>query len=433
MSGNSIKFALIALLTAVNTLHAAKSVDKKDGFFEDPFIVEALFAEENRDSATASEIFLFLYKKTGKYEYLQRSLNDAVDEGKVHSDLISEAQEYLKKTESREERENIAVWLAKLYVERGDIKKSNEIINKYLSNTKDKNTLKQLYVIYLYQKRYEDAYRVLKKRYSLYPDSQVIVNEAEILYQKLDKKQEAEKLLESYIHMHKDASPSVYMSLINIYIDKKDIDGIIRTYESLYSSYPKKYILQKIVKLYLYRKDIEGLISFLRRHEKGNEELLYMLYREKRDIKNTLDIADKLYISTKNPKWLAEKSMLMYEEAKKDKKITPLFLKKFSEQFDKAIRDGADESVYLNYYGYTLIDHDIDIGKGLKLVREALKQKPDSYYYLDSMAWGLYKEGKCTEANRVMEKVSRLGGLREEEIKEHKTKIDQCIKNGKDK
>ena len=432
MSGNSIKITLVLLISLINMMYAAKSKDKKDGFFEDTYLVKALFAEENRDLTTAGNIFTYLYDRTGKYEYLSRALEDAGDAGKVSDTLINKAQKYIANSKSGKNKEMIALLLAKLYLQRGENKKTDEIIEKYLSDTTDKEILKNLYGIYLYQKRYEDAYKVLKKRYTLYPDSEAIAQEAELLYTKLGKKSEAKKLLETYIHMHRDASVSIYMSLINIYINEKDIDGILRTYESLYSRYPKKYILQKIVKLYLYKKDIDGLISFLNRHKKGNEELLYMMYREKRDIKNALKTADKLYSSTKAPKWLAEKAMLMYEEAKENNKITPQLLKKFSEQFDKAISEGADESVYLNYYGYTLIDHNLDIKKGVKLVKKALEQKPNSYYYLDSLAWGLYKEGKCQEAKKIMDRVVKLGGLKEEEIKEHKIKIDECV-NRKDK
>ena len=433
MSGNSIKIASILLISLIDTIYPSNIKEKRDSFFEDTYIVKGLISEEARDFYTASETFLYLYEKTGDFDYLKRALNDAIDSDRVSKKLIRVANRYLKKSKAGKNREVVAVWLAKYYTHIGDIDRADEIIDRYLSDTKDLDTLKQVYTIYLYQKRYDRAYKILKKRYSISPDSGVIVDEAELLYKKLGKKIEAKKLLESYIQMHKDVKPEVFMTLINLYIAQNDVDGIIRTYEAFYDRYPKRYLLQKIIKLYLYKKDLQGLIAFLKKHEKGNEDLLYMIYKEKRDIKNALSMADKLYNSTRDPKWLAEKAMLLYEDAKKNNKITPQFLQKFSELFNRAIEGGADDSVYLNYYGYTLIDHDIDIKKGLRLVREALEQKPKSFYYLDSLAWGLYKEGRCKEAKEAMDEVEKLGGLKEDEIKEHKILIDKCINNKKDK
>ena len=40
--------------------------------------------------------------------------------------------------------------------------------------------------------------------------------------------------------------------------------------------------------------------------------------------------------------------------------------------FEKAIALGNDDSIYLNYYGYTLIDKEVDIKKGMKIIQDAL-------------------------------------------------------------
>jgi cytochrome c-type biogenesis protein CcmH/NrfG len=86
----------------------------------------------------------------------------------------------------------------------------------------------------------------------------------------------------------------------------------------------------------------------------------------------------------------------------------------------------VDDSIYLNYYGYTLIDKDIDIKKGMKILENALNQQPDNTYYLDSLAWGYYKEGECKKAYELMEKVVAQEGLKEPEIAEHWDAIKKC-------
>ena len=51
-----------------------------------------------------------------------------------------------------------------------------------------------------------------------------------------------------------------------------------------------------------------------------------------------------------------------------------------------------------------MIDHDMDVKKGISLVKKALEKKPDNGYYLDSLAWGYYKLGEVKKAEKIQEK-----------------------------
>ena len=66
--------------------------------------------------------------------------------------------------------------------------------------------------------------------------------------------------------------------------------------------------------------------------------------------------------------------------------------------FEEAMALGNDDSIYLNYYGYTLIDKEVDIKKGMKIIEDALVQQPNNTYYLDSLAWGYYKNRDCDQS-----------------------------------
>ena len=95
-------------------------------------------------------------------------------------------------------------------------------------------------------------------------------------------------------------------------------------------------------------------------------------------------------------------------------------------QFEKAVKLGNDDSIYLNYYGYTLIDKEVDIQKGMKIIEDALVQQPDNTYYLDSLAWGYYKNRDCGKAYKLMKRVVDEEGLEQSEISEHWQAIKQC-------
>jgi tetratricopeptide (TPR) repeat protein len=108
----------------------------------------------------------------------------------------------------------------------------------------------------------------------------------------------------------------------------------------------------------------------------------------------------------------------------KDKKSLESVIKEFESAIDK-----SDNPLFLNYYGYILIDHDIDVKKGIKYVKEALKKEPDSPYYLDSLAWGLYKINECKEAKEIMQRV--LDMMKEKEVIEHMNEIKKCLGESK--
>jgi tetratricopeptide (TPR) repeat protein len=131
-----------------------------------------------------------------------------------------------------------------------------------------------------------------------------------------------------------------------------------------------------------------------------------------------------LYEQDKNAKWLAEKGILTFENAedKNDKKM----IKEALSHFEKAFTLGNDDSLYLNYYGYTLIDKEVDVEKGIQILKDALVQQPNNTYYLDSLAWGYYKEGKCAKAYAFMKRVVDEEGLDEPKIIEHWNAIKQC-------
>ena len=117
---------------------------------------------------------------------------------------------------------------------------------------------------------------------------------------------------------------------------------------------------------------------------------------------------------------LAQLSMIEYESRdKKDKE----FLKKLSIQFDKVVKK-IDNPLYNNFYGYILIDDDIDVDLGIKLILKTLKQKPESAFFLDSLAWGYYKKGECQKALDTITPIANTS--KEEEIVKHYKTIKEC-------
>lgn len=82
-----------------------------------------------------------------------------------------------------------------------------------------------------------------------------------------------------------------------------------------------------------------------------------------------------------------------------------------SGKFDRAEKDllaaieiRPDEPSLLNYLGYSWIDRNENLERGLDLIRKAVKLSPDDAYILDSLAWAYFRLGRYEEAVAPMEK-----------------------------
>jgi tetratricopeptide (TPR) repeat protein len=218
-------------------------------------------------------------------------------------------------------------------------------------------------------------------------------------------------------------SHDVYAKLLSLYQKENNIDGILETYKALYQQNNDEEYLGRIIDVYVYKRDVEGAIDFLETDQSRND-ILYELYKREKRFSKALSLVDKLYDQDQDAKWIAEKGVLIFENSKdkNDKKM----IEDVISHFEKAIELGNDDSIYLNYYGYTLIDKEVNVKKGIDVIENALIQQPDNMYYLDSLAWGYYKEGECDKAYKVMKRVVDEEGLTEPEIIEHWDAIRQC-------
>ncbi|HEX6002190.1 MAG TPA: tetratricopeptide repeat protein [Hyphomicrobiaceae bacterium] len=90
-------------------------------------------------------------------------------------------------------------------------------------------------------------------------------------------------------------------------------------------------------------------------------------------------------------------------------------LKKLSQaeaDLQRSLKLSANQAVTLNYLGYTWIDHNRHLRKGLQMIEKAVRLKPNDGYIVDSLGWGHYRLGHYPEAVRYLEQAV---GLRPED------------------
>ena len=59
----------------------------------------------------------------------------------------------------------------------------------------------------------------------------------------------------------------------------------------------------------------------------------------------------------------------------------------------------------LNYLAYGWLERDQKLNKAIQMLQKAYKANPQSYYILDSLAWGYYKKNELQKAADLMEEV----------------------------
>ncbi len=403
-----IKYILLVLLLS-NLIYAG------DNQNEDTLIMKALvYSDSNPKEAANAWKKLFELTNNEKYlvEYFYASL--AYRDIK---DVIKELKVVLSKKKSKELYE----LLGGLYSKDGNTDGVIEVMEDM--PTKDVSTMYEL--AYLYSLKGEDnkSLSMYKKIYNKEHGWKSLKGILSILY-KQKKETEASELLWKAIK--KDKLPTeaymVYAGFLNL---KKDSNKAIYVFKKLYSNTKDKKYIKQLISLYLYEKDYDSLIKLLEQTH-YDDSLLYELYISKQESVKAFNLLDGLYEKTKNPKWIGEKAILTYEIANKYNAVDKRVIKAMANLFEKAFKLGLNSGMYYNYYGYTLIDYNYKVEKGIESVKKAVAIDSKNLFYLDSLAWGYYKVGKCAEAKKIAADMQKLDKIKEDDILEHIKKIENC-------
>ena len=388
---------------------------------EDRYIMSALYLREHGYYKDSTKLFHILYAKTKRLEYKIEEIKNLIIM-KDFKKAKEEAKDALKIYPNSVELLRL---MAYIYLNQKDLENAKKYILKSIKLKKSPQDYEFLASIYMIEKRYDLALKYYQSAYAIKKSDELVDKIATIMFLYLNKKNEAVAYLETHSRIY-GCSKTVCLKLASFYASMDDVDDLLTVYKRLYKRYQEDIYGIKIVQIYIYQKNYDGAIKFLEKN-RLNDELLLDLYKLKKDYIKASKLAYNLYKKTDNLDFLAQNAMFEFEGSKiKDKKLLQDVASKL-EKVIKKLKDG----VYLNYLGYLYIDYDINIDRGIKLVKEALKKNPNSPYYLDSLAWGYYKKRKCKDAFKIMERVVKKLGLKEKEVKLHFEKIKDCLKRGK--
>jgi hypothetical protein len=421
-----IKTLLIALVLLLSgcSMHQ-KSVDynqspnMKAFENEDTYILYALYAEEKHQYAAAAGFYEYLYHYSGKNEYKYRELSNYSLAGDYLA-MLERSQAYIEADDSDPRLKRFEI-LALIALQRYDEAKAKALA--LVESTKSSEDYLLVSEVYVKEQHYDTAIKYLERAYTIEYDESILDQMAVILYLNLDRKADAIAHLESHSRLH-GCSQMICSRLAGFYSQQNNIEGMLATYHRLYEMDPKKEIGEAIVKIYSYQKNYLKLLVFLEEN-RINDPALLQLYIEKKSYEKAAVLAQELYEEEGEITYLGQSAIFLYEAA--EDKNNPILLDDVMKKLKKVVAQN-ESGLFLNYLGYLLIDHDLDIQQGIGYVNRALKIEPTSAFYLDSLAWGYYKKNQCSKADELMQKVTAQIGSDDEEVKSHIEAIDACLK-----
>ena len=420
MRGNKaiLKFILAALLVCFATA--------KDSFDENLYVIKALLAVENANHDEATELYEQLYEKTKNTDYLKEALRLAFFSKNVNfKSILALSQKVLK-----DDVDVLRIQGANLMSE-NKLDEAAKIMKELIQKEDVSKNHVMLSAVYSMQNDNKAALGELERAYELDRSVENLLRIVDLLYNKMNDKKEAIRHLESSRRID-GCEVETCTALVDIYAQDGRYSDMIDVYESLFEATKEKIYLEKALGVYVYQKNYDAAIKFLQKYS-YNDDALMDLYAATGDFGKAYKKAQEAFDKSFNLEYQAKMAIYQYERDmdKQTKKIDKDSLKQVIANFEKSAVK-LNNALYLNYYGYLLIDHDIDAKKGIDLVNKALELEPGSVFYLDSLAWGYYKLGECKKADEIMQQV-----LHDEEFvnspegKEHINAIKECLKKDK--
>ncbi len=412
----------IIYFTACSThqeIDYAKQTDKKAFEQEDTYIMYALYAEEKHEFSAAAGLFEALYKNSAKKEYKYRELANYSLAGDYKT-LLKKCKYYMKNegNDFKVRRYEVLGLIAT-----SQYKSAKAKVLSLIDETKAQEDYLLASEIYIKEKHYDTAIKYLESAYAINYNEDILDQMAVILYVNLDRKADAIAQLETHSRL-RSCSKKICMRLASFYSKENNLEGMLETYLRLYESEPSDEVAEAIIRIYSYQNSREKLFKFLQK-SRVRDAMLLQMYIEKKMYSKAAGLALELYKKEGDIVYLGQNAIFLYESSKD--KSDKSMLKDVMSKLKKVIKN-KPSPLFLNYLGYLMIEHDIQVKEGIKYVKSALKISPDSAFYLDSLAWGYYRINRCKEAKELMDKVVKVLGSDDKEVKKHINAIEKCLK-----
>lgn len=386
----------------------------------DANLTRAFIYESYGDYEQAKNEYLSLFHSYGGVKFLEQAFYLTLSHNLTDAkELNAIAQKYLNKS-------NILKRLSALYaLSILDLKRA-EILTKDLLKNDDYAGNYELYGdIMLRKNKLKEAMKYYKLTYKQVQNEALVLKMVGVYALQNDTKS-VKVLLENFRKTNGCTLQACGL-LFKLYFEEKNYKEFENILVELYELSANKNFILTLIESLNQRGEKEEALNIALRYD-VNDDIKVFLYQNTKRFNEAKELSLKLYEKSGDKQHLLRAAVFEFEAASAKKKPSVEEAKSVAKKFEKAI-DEDSEPLFLNYYGYLLIDYKFDIEKGMKWVELALQKEPQNLYYLDSLAWGYYKLGECKKAWEIFEKtLADKEFANSNESKEHLKAIKECVR-----
>lgn len=416
---------LLALLLSLSVAFGA--------FDEEEYMFRALDLQDQGKIAEARDTYLVLYDETKKLQYLKESilLSTRFEQPNVVLSYIQDYKRAVQK-ENLEEDLEIEKALLDVYLKTNNPSQALPIAQKIAAQEDTPIIHNALGVIYA---GLGDLSNAIKEFQLLYEEtkSPEVLQKLVVLYGQTQQYQKGIELLDSYLQENECEGDLCAMA-IQIYAKAMQGDKIESIFKKRYDDEPTIANAQNLIYIYSMRQKYNQALEIASRYP-FDPKILFNLYVQTKDYANAYKMALDVYKNSKQPMYLGFAQMYRFETLSNKtnpKEVLPV-LQDMQKAIDLIQKDNVPDSLqrenlglFYNFAGFLLIDLDLDIEQGIAYVQKALEISPDNVAYLDSLAWGYYKQKHCKKAKEVFAKIPKEEIPSDEELSKHAKSLDLC-------
>lgn len=382
-------------------------------------LMQAFLYENSGNFEESKSLLLKLYNQTGEKLYLKEAIKISfLNKSSDFVELLKKGNLVLK-----DDPEFIRIEVSDMLM-RGKFDLAKNKVLNLVKRDKDPKNFSILGMIYIYEADYNTSVKYLKKAYDLEPTEKNLMPIVEVLDKNLYKTKDALKFLQNHIDKNGCTSDTCETAGV-LYLRSNDSKKAIEIYEKLYEKYSDDKYLQAIIQIFAIDKEYTKAIKYLEKRYPNNDTLAE-LYAQIGKYKDAYNFVKNKFYKTKDPIYQAKMAIYRYEDVKN--KPSKDILDEVIYNFEKSVYT-LENPIFYNYYGYLLIEHGVDVKKGLDLAKKAYELDPNSFYIIDSIAWGEYKIGDCKSAkNTISQILNNEEFINSDEGKAHIKAIDECFK-----
>ncbi|PAF53382.1 ATP-dependent nuclease subunit B [Helicobacter sp. 13S00482-2] len=401
-------------------------------FSEDSYLMLSSDAFNRGDFAAAKDGYLTLYERTKNISYAKEAAISAANMGDLET-ASKLALIYQNTTKNTNDLSTNKI-LVDTYMKMGDIKKAISLLENIKKQEDSLPVKNVLGTLYLSEKEFDKAFLLLDSYYNQTHDEEALGKLLMIYFTK-NNSNTGLSLLKSHLQEY-GCSDQLCQKSIDIFARLNDMNDAQKIFQNIYDKSPTvenaRYLIWILAsqKKYKQAQDIAQKFPL-------NRHLLLELYVVQKNFAAASKQAGLIYQERQNPKYLGLEAIYLFEslqhpqinQIKRIVKKLETSIKERKEEI-RSIKENlnSQDAFFYNFLGYMLIDYDIDIKKGIDYVKVALEIDPSSISYVDSLAWGYYKLGKCAEAKKIFATIPDDQIRAEPELNSHFQSIQSCQK-----